>query len=153
QIQFWRRRHVGLDPWLALRGPWPRTPDLRGRESGGRSAAPTGPELQGALGRGREGRGDFAGDLGDRANRRFMPADGRPRSIARRRQRPALRRLADGALRNQDAAGIRRNADDARVAALAARQQPAFARSPLIALAVTPPAAPDIFQTPDHGTM
>ena len=90
---------------LALRGPRPRQPDLRGRESRGRSAAPAGAELSGALGRGRQGRGHFAGDLGDRAGRRFLPADGHPRSAARRRQQPALWRLADGALRAQDAAG------------------------------------------------
>ncbi len=35
-----------------------RQPDFRRRESGGRSAAPAGPELQGSVGRGRQGRGD-----------------------------------------------------------------------------------------------
>ncbi len=48
-----------------------RRSDLRGRESRGRSAAPAGPELPSALGRGREERGDLARDLGDRAGRRF----------------------------------------------------------------------------------
>src|SRR5438552_3284519 len=85
--------------------------------------------------------------MGDRTNRRFMPADGHPRSAARRRQQPDLRRLADGALRNQDAAGIRRNADDAGIAALAGRQQAAFARSALIAVAVMPGHASPHYDT------
>src|SRR5450631_3601987 len=86
--------------------------------------------------------------MGDQANRRFVPTDGHPRSTARRRQRPALWRLADGSLRDQDPARIRRNADDARIAALAGRQQPAFARSALIAVAVMPAHA-----SPHHDTL
>src|SRR6266705_457470 len=90
--------------------------------------------------------------MGDRTNRRFMPADGHPRSIARRRQRSDLWRMANGAFRIKDAARIRRNADDARFAALAGRQQPAFARSPLIALRRLRIATPGIFRTLDHRT-
>ena len=111
RAQIHLRRGVTSDwtPGSRYQGVGHGTADLRGRESGGRSAAPTGPELSGAVGRGREGGGDLAGDLGDRAGRQFMPADGHPRSAARGRQQPALRRLADAALRPQDAARDRRD--------------------------------------------
>ena len=68
------------------------------------------------LGRRRQGRGDLAGHLGDRAGRRFLPADRDPRSAARGRQRRALRRLADDPLGPEDAARDGRDADDARLA-------------------------------------
>ena len=98
----------------------PATPIWRGREPGGRSAAPARPELPGAVERRRQERRDLAGHLGDRAGRRFLPADRHPRSAARGRQQRALRRLADDPLRPEDAARDRRDADDARLAALLA---------------------------------
>ena len=72
----------------------------------------------------REARGDLAGHLGDRAGRRFLPADRHPRPAARGRQQRALRRLADDPLRPEDAAGDRRAAHDARLAALPEAPQP-----------------------------
>src|SRR5438876_1171944 len=81
------------------------------------------PELQGPLERGREARGDLEGHLGDRAGRRFMPADRDPRPAARGRQRRALRRLDDDPLRPEDAAGNRAVAHDAWLAALLARPE------------------------------
>ena len=60
--------------------------DLGGREPRGRSTAPARPDLQGALERRREARRNVAGHLGDRADRRFVPADRDPRSAARGRQ-------------------------------------------------------------------
>ena len=93
---------------------------FEGRESGGRSAAPTRPELPRAMGRGRESEGT------SRVTWEIEPIGdscllkGHPRSTARGRQQSALRRLADGPLRTQDAAGDRRDSDHARLAALAA---------------------------------
>ena len=52
--------------------------------------------------------GDLAGDLGDRAGRRLLPAAGHPRPARRGRQQRTLRRLADDPLRPEDAAGDRR---------------------------------------------
>ena len=52
--------------------------------------------------------GHLAGDLGDRAGRRLLPAFGHPRPAPRGRQPGALRRLADDPLRPEDAAGDRR---------------------------------------------
>ena len=59
--------------------------DRRGREPRGRSAAPARAELHGAVERRRQGRGHLAGDVGDRAGRRLVPADRDPRPAARRR--------------------------------------------------------------------
>ena len=58
--------------------------------------------------------GDLAGDLGDRAGRRLLPADASPTTSCRGRQQRALRRLADDPLRPQDAARDRRAARHAR---------------------------------------
>ena len=122
EVQLRRRRRVRLDARLPLRGrpPAGARRAQRGREPGGRSAAPARPELQGPVERRREERGDLAGHLGDRAGRRLLPADRHPRPAARGRQRRALRRLADDPLRPEDAAGDRRDAHDARLAALLA---------------------------------
>ena len=70
------------------------------------------------LERRRQGRGDLAGHLGDRAGRRFVPADRDPRSVARGRERRAVRRLADDPLGSEDAARDRRDTDHAGIAAL-----------------------------------
>ena len=67
------------------------------------------------VGRGREERGDLADHLGDRAGRRLLPADRHPRPAPRRRQRAALRRLADDPVRPEDLARDGRAADHARV--------------------------------------
>ena len=57
---------------------------------------------------GRERR-DVAGDVGDRARRRLVPAHGHPRRAARRRTTGALRRLADDPVGSQDVARDRRS--------------------------------------------
>src|SRR5438552_6135296 len=134
QVQFWRGGRVRLDARLPLPGRQPAGArrDLGGREPGGRSAAPARPELQGSVERGREARGDLEGHLGDRAGRRFMPADRHPRPAARGRQRRALRRLDDGPLRPEDAAGNRAVAHDARLAALLASPETGCLRMPLL---------------------
>jgi len=59
---------------------------------------------------------DVAGHLGDREDRRLVPAGGDPRSVARGRQRRALWRLADGPLGPEDLARNRPDAHDAGIA-------------------------------------
>ena len=51
----------------------------RGREPRRRPATPAGPDHAHAVERGRRARGHLAGDLGDRAGRRLVPADRHPR--------------------------------------------------------------------------
>ena len=62
--------------------------------------------------------GHVAGHLGDRADRRLLPPDRDPRPAPRGGQQRALRRLADGAVGPQDAAGDRRAAHHAGLAAI-----------------------------------
>ena len=110
--------------------PARRDPDRRGREPRGRSAAPARAELHRALERRREGRGDLARDLGDRAGRGLLPAHRDPRPAPRGRERRALRRLADDPLRPEDAARDRRAAHHPGLAAVRRARARPTARTP-----------------------
>ena len=87
---------------------------------------------------------DLAGHLGDRADRRLVPADRHPRPAAQRvrdlpRRQPAtLRRLADDPLRAEDAARDRRAADHPGIAALLVVER----RGDLIRAGVRLPSGP-----------
>ena len=67
---------------------------MRGREPGGRPAAPARAELQRAVERGRARRGHLARHVGDRTRRRLVPAAGDPRRAAARA--PTARSTAAG---------------------------------------------------------
>ena len=61
-------------------------------------------------------RAHLARDVGDRAGRRLVPADGHPRPAQRIGSRGDLRRLADDPLRPEDVAGDRRDPHHPRLA-------------------------------------
>ena len=64
--------------------------------------APARAELPGLVGRRRQERRHLARDVGDRSRRRLMLPYRHARSASRRRERRAVRRLADDPLRSQD---------------------------------------------------
>ena len=112
KYNFGAAMHPGLKPGAHFEMTAPKSGGDPGRrrDPRGRPASPAGPHHGGVLQRRGEGRRSVQGDVGDRTGWGLVPPHVDPRPAARGRQRPALRRVADGPVGPQDVARVRRTA-------------------------------------------